>query len=71
MSDLKINFGLKLKTLRNKAGITQEKMADVIDVTIETISNIERGIHGPRFDTLEKIASTLKVPVKDLFDFED
>ena len=71
MSDLKKHFGLKLKTLRNNAKITQEQMADSVDVTIETISNIERGIFGPRFDTLEKIASALKVPVKDLFDFSN
>ena len=70
MSDLKKHFGLKLKELRNTAGITQEELADQTEVTIETISNIERGIFGPRFDTLDKIASILDIPVKDLFDFD-
>jgi len=70
MSDLKKCFGLRVKDLRKQAGITQEQMADSTEVTIETISNIERGIFGPRFDTLEKIAGTLNKPVKDLFDFD-
>ena len=38
-------------------------------LTIESISNIERGIFGPKFDNLEKIAEVLGVPVKELFDF--
>ncbi|MHB1530294.1 MAG: helix-turn-helix domain-containing protein [Acidiferrobacteraceae bacterium] len=36
---------------------------------MESISNMERGIFGPRFDHLEKIARVLKVPVKALFEF--
>ena len=38
-------------------------------LTIESISNIEQGIFGPKFDILEKISEVLGVPVKKLFDF--
>jgi transcriptional regulator with XRE-family HTH domain len=69
MSTLKKNFGKKVQTLRVEGGITQEQLADAVGVTIESISNIERGIHGPKFDKLEKIAQVLGVAVKDLFDF--
>ena len=71
MSDLKKCFGLRVKKLREEKGMTQEQLADHIDVTVETICHIERGIHGPRFDTLEKIADVLGFPVKVLFDFKD
>ncbi|MDA9574393.1 helix-turn-helix domain-containing protein [Porticoccaceae bacterium] len=44
-------------------------MADATELSIESISNMERGIFGPRFDNLEKIASALNVEVMQLFDF--
>ena len=69
MSELKKNFGQKVQSLRLEAGITQEQLADAVGLTIESISNIERGIFGPKFDNLEKIAEVLGVPVKELFDF--
>ena len=69
MSQLKINFGKRLQALRLEADMTQEALADEIGVTVESISNIERGIFGPKFDNLEKIAEVLDVHVKELFDF--
>ena len=69
MSKLKKKFGQKVQSLRLEAGITQEQLADAVGLTIESISNIERGIFGPKFDNLEKIAEVLGVPVKELFDF--
>lgn len=71
MAQLKKQFGKRLQSLRVAAKITQEQLADKVGVTIESISNIERGIHGPSFDTLEKIADALQVSVKHLFVFDD
>lgn len=70
MSQLKENFGKRLQELRVEADITQEMLADEVGVTIESISNIERGIHGPKFENLEKIAVALNIPVKELFEFK-
>ncbi|MFA7243317.1 MAG: helix-turn-helix transcriptional regulator [Sulfuricellaceae bacterium] len=70
MGKLKIQFGKRLQALRREAGITQEQLADKIGLTVESISNIERGLFGPKFENLEKIATVLKVPVKTLFEFE-
>jgi transcriptional regulator with XRE-family HTH domain len=70
MGKLKIQFGKRLQELRREAGITQEKLADKTGLTVESISNIERGIFGPKFENLEKIAAVLKVPVRELFEFE-
>lgn len=70
MSHLKQNFGIRLHELRLAAEMTQEELADEIGVTVESISNMERGIYGPKFDNLEKIADVLGIPVKELFEFE-
>ncbi len=69
MGRLKAQFGKRLQQLRRRAGISQEKLADATGLTVESISNMERGVFGPKFDNLEKIARVLKVPVKALFEF--
>ena len=70
MSQLKINFGKRLQALRLQAGMTQEELANEIGVTVESISNIERGVYGPKFDNLEKLAAVLDVQAMELFDFD-
>lgn len=70
MAELKKLFGKRVQTLRFSAKMTQENLADEVGVTIESISNIERGVYAPSFDTLEKLAKALKVPVKNLFIFD-
>ncbi len=67
---LKKQFGLRLHDVRQGAGLTQEALAAQVDLTVESISNMERGIHGPSFDNLDKIARALRVPVKALFEFD-
>ncbi|MFT7561044.1 MAG: transcriptional regulator with XRE-family HTH domain [Flavobacteriales bacterium] len=69
MSDLKTQFGRRLRILRKQADLTQEALAESTGLTIESISNIERGIFGPKFDNLEKIAKVINVEVKELFEF--
>ena len=71
MANLKRRFGRRLKSLRTGKGLTQEQLADATELSIESISNMERGIFGPRFDNLQKIASALNVDVMDLFDFRN
>ena len=70
MGQLKNRFGKRVQALRLEAGVTQEQLADAAGLTVESISNIERGIYGPKFDNLEKIAKLLGVPVKELFEFD-
>jgi transcriptional regulator with XRE-family HTH domain len=67
---LKKQFGKRVQQLRQASKITQEELAEQVGLSIESISNIERGIHGPSFDNLEKIIIALQVPAKSLFEFE-
>lgn len=70
MEELKKLFGKRVQALRFSAKMTQENLADEVGVTVESISNIERGVYGPSFNTLEKLAKALNVPVKNLFIFD-
>ena len=57
----------KIKKLREKLGISQEKLARLADVSNNTIINIEADKRqNPTVDTLKKIANALKVPIEDL-----
>lgn len=68
---LKRRFGHRLACLRKSRGLTQDQLAERCGVSVDTISNIERGIHGPRFDLLESLADSLAVSVTELFIFSD
>jgi transcriptional regulator with XRE-family HTH domain len=44
---------LTLKKLRERAGLTQRKLADALDVTIKTVSAWERGVGEPHLTISE------------------
>ena len=69
MGELKEQFGKRLQVLRKEAGVTQEDMANQTELTVETISNIERGVYGTKFEVLEQFAEILNIEVKELFEF--
>ena len=63
----KNNIAKTVKKLREKAGLSQEKLARLADVSNNTIINIEVGKQdNPTIDTLKKVAKALSVPVEDL-----
>lgn len=69
MKDFKERFGNRLKELRAERGMTQDKLAELLDVGIDTIKNYERGRYGPEFARLPDIAKAFRVKVRDLFEF--
>jgi transcriptional regulator with XRE-family HTH domain len=69
--DLKQAFGTSVRHHRRAAGMTQERLAELVEVLIETIGKIERGAAAPSFDTVEKIAAALGLPSLALFGVGD
>lgn len=63
-------LGKRIKELRKSCNLTQEKLAEQIDIETGSLSGIESGRHFPSLPTLEKIASHLNVELKALFDFD-
>lgn len=62
-------LGKRIKRLRNKAHLSQEKLAEKIRVTQTHISLVETGKRKASMETLKKVASALGVKVKDLIPF--
>jgi len=50
--------------------MTQERFAEALDISVDFLSLIERGINAPSFEALEKISRRLRLPVADLFEFD-
>lgn len=65
--DFKKAFGEKLKRLRKSRNLTQEKLAEMIDIDPRNLSRIEVGTSFVKADTLEKILKALDVTTEQLF----
>jgi len=53
----------KVQALRKEKGITQERLAELIEKSVEHVSYIERGERAPSFETILDIAEALEVTV--------
>lgn len=71
MADNKKLLGQKVRQLRKRHKYSQEQFAELIGIDPNSVSRIECGVHYPSLDTLEKIAKTLKVEMRDLFLFSN
>jgi transcriptional regulator with XRE-family HTH domain len=49
--------------------LTQEAFAEMLGISVDFLSLIERGINSPSFDVLEQMSGALRLPVRELFDF--
>lgn len=65
--ELQAIFGANVRHHRKSRGLTQEALAERVDVSMETIGKIERGAAAPTFATAQRIADALAVPVTALF----
>lgn len=66
--DPKMRFGLKLTAIRKQRGLTQEKLAEMIDRSTETVSSLERGASYPQTETLIRLSASLSIPLRELVD---
>ena len=60
-------FGKRLAEVRKSRGLTQEKLAELLDISAVSVTYLETGRRWPRLLTLQRIAKCLKVPVAELF----
>ena len=58
---------IRLKVARAQMDLSQQQLADAVDVTRQTISAIERGDYNPTINLCIKICKVLGVTLNDLF----
>lgn len=65
--DVKQELGLKIKKLRNKAGLTQEAFAEKIGIATRTLAGIEIGQTFVSARTIENILKEFNITFEDFF----
>lgn len=70
MEDFLGKFGHKVKEFRKLSGLSQEKFAELIEVSPTTVTAIETGRNFVTYATLKNICEVLNIEPKQLFDFE-
>ena len=61
----------RLKEYRAKIKVNQTEMGNLVGVSWQTISQIERGDYSPSVTLALKIAKVLNVSVEDIFSYEE
>lgn len=64
---IKKQLGKKIKRMRQNRGLTQEQLAEAVDVSQRTLSGIEIGENFVTADTLDKIIKALDTTPEELF----
>ncbi len=65
-----INLGLKIKQLRHERKLTQEMLAQALDVTAQAVSKWEMNLTYPDIALIPVIANYFEVSLDTLFDFD-
>ncbi len=59
--DLKYIVGANLKEIRTKNNISQNKLAEYVDISDGMIAQIETGVTSPSLKTIEKLAKAFNM----------
>lgn len=68
MAQISECLGTNIRRYRRQQGMTQKELADLIEVSKETIGNIETGRRWVTTETVKKIANVLTVDQIQLFE---
>lgn len=66
-TDIKVQFGRRLRELRQARGLSQEELAFRAGVHRTYVSSAERGERNVSLVNIERLAKALEVEISDLF----
>jgi transcriptional regulator with XRE-family HTH domain len=69
MKDLLPKLGTRLKEIRKTRGLTQEALAEQVDLSPQYLSRLEGGHQSPSLETVARLAEALDLELSELFDF--
>lgn len=58
--------GRRFKAARERKHLTQEQLAEIVDLSPMHVSVIERGVKPPKLDTFVRLANALEVSADEL-----
>ncbi|MBR1425085.1 helix-turn-helix transcriptional regulator [bacterium] len=68
-TEINKKLGKRIQYLRQQRGLSQEKLAESIDIATTSLSYVETGRGFMTLATLEKLARVLKVELYEIFRF--
>ncbi len=68
---LRQNFANNLKKIRKSRKLTQEQLAELVDVDFRYISFLENAKSFPSCDLIERLSDALNVKYSELFDIQE
>lgn len=67
MQDIKQILAVAVREARTELGLSQEKLAEALNLDTRTILNIEAGRGNPKFEKLYPLITYLKIPADQIF----
>jgi putative transcriptional regulator len=61
----------RIKELRQNVGLTQEQLAEAVEVRRETIVFLEQGKYNPSLGLAYRVAKKLGKMIEEVFDFNE
>jgi transcriptional regulator with XRE-family HTH domain len=70
MKTIKVLLGNRIREIRKMKGLTQEQLAELVNIEQKHVSRIELGKSAPTFERLELFSQILNVPIADFFHYD-
>jgi transcriptional regulator with XRE-family HTH domain len=67
VADVLSRFGVRLRELRQRGGVSQERLAELAGLHRTYVSSVERGERNISLLNIDKLADALGVPIAELF----
>jgi len=61
----------KVEEIRKERGLRQEELAEVLEVSRQTISSLENGRYNPSITLAFKIAKYFEMQIEEIFIYEE
>lgn len=66
IQEINVILGENIRRERERTGYTQERLSEMIDMSTQNLSTVERGMAGVSLKMLRRICEALKVSADDL-----
>lgn len=62
-----MDFGENMKRIRKSRKLSQHALGDILGIRQQSVAQYEKSQNAPKFETVQKIANALEVPVSILY----
>jgi HSP20 family protein len=60
-------FSNRLKELRKEMELTQQELAEILDISRQSLSNLEKGLFFPSFALILELENFFRLPIREIY----